>query len=154
VHASLTPFRTIPLVFYEGALNAAKLQEIFDEVIPKLCDAFDGHQFVLQHDRHPAYTAGSTQRYLQDETPASVIALSPTEFPANSPDFNLAERAMAITLTNIAKLTPRPKTKEEMRQALINTWNAWTEPELRALYDGLPEKLRQARANKGGNTTG
>jgi transposase len=152
VHASLTRHGTVPLVFFDAPMNSAKFEEVNEQLIPTLTAAYEGHEFRYAHDRAPWFTSNRTQRYFAEDTPSSVIAVSPTEFPPNSPDVNLAETAMANVLKKLAKRKPKPQTKEEVRAALIEEWGSYSADECGKLYDSMSARLRDIRAKKGGNT--
>jgi hypothetical protein len=154
IHATITSIKAIPLVFFEAPMNSAKFEAVNNELIPNICAAFEGHEFKYAHDRAPWFRSHRTQRYFQEETPASVNVVSPPEFPPNSPDINLAERAMANVLSRLSKRVPAPKTREEVRAALEQEWLSQTPQQLAKLYDSLPKVLNQIRAKKGGNTSG
>jgi hypothetical protein len=86
-----------------------------EELIPNLCETFEGHEFRYAHDRAPWFVSHKSQRYFQEETPSSVNVVSPPEFPPNSPDINLAERAMANVLKRLSKRVPTPKSKDDVK---------------------------------------
>jgi len=150
IHAGITRKQTLPLIFFDGPMNSEKFRQVNEEHIPRLCDAFEGHEFFYQHDRSPWFTSAATQRYFQEETPASVHVISPSEFPPNSPDLNLCENEMATVLKRVA--ARKPRSIEQMREFLAEKWLAVTPAELEALYDSMGDRLKQVRAKKGGNT--
>jgi transposase len=154
VHATITIIKTIPLVFFDAPMNSEKFIHVNEQLIPNLCETFEGHEFRYAHDRAPWFVSHKSQRYFQEETPSSVNVVSPPEFPPNSPDINLAERAMANVLKRLSKRVPTPKSKDDVKAALIEEWNKQTPHSLRSLYESLPKVLTQIRARKGGNSSG
>lgn len=150
VHASLTIHGPLPLITYDGSMNSEKFREVNDELIPLLTDMFDGAEFCYQHDQAPWFTSGATQTYFEQETPSSVHVVSPTEFPPNSPDINLAETAMAIVLGRV--FDRKPKHKEELEAFLKEEWLKLSKEEIENMYRDLPAILKLIRKKKGGNT--
>jgi hypothetical protein len=151
VHASMTRMRTIKLIEIEGTnMNTDKFRIVNEELIPLLCDAFEGHEFMYQHDQAPWFTSKETQRYFEQDTPSSVHVVTPLEFLPNSPDINLCESLMATVLRRV--FDKRPKTFDEMRRLLFEEWLAVTPEELARCYDSLPGILKTIRKKKGGNT--
>lgn len=51
-----------------------------------------GHEYVLLHDLAPAFTATSTQEYLEQHVPTF---FSKHEYPGNSPDINAIENVQS-----------------------------------------------------------
>lgn len=57
---------------------------------------------------------------------------------------------MAIVLRRVA--TKRPRSIEMMAQMLQAEWLAFPREQLERMYDSMPERLKQIRKKKGGNT--
>jgi hypothetical protein len=153
VHAAITRYGAVPLEKFDAPMNTEKFTKLTDEkVLPALINKFGGHQFKFQHDRAPWFTSREARRFFAEDTPASVEVVSPEQFPPNSPDFNLAENAMAIALSRVRARRPAPKTIDETFDALQEEWCGLSEADCRAMWDSMTERLRQCRAKKGGHT--
>ena len=127
-------------------MNSEKFIHVNEELILNLCETFEGHEFRYAHDRAPWFVSHKSQRYFQEETPSSVNVVSPPEFPPNSPDINLAERAMANVLKS--KRVPTPKSKDDVKAPLIEEWNKQTPHALRSLYESLPKVLNTSQKRR------
>lgn len=151
VHASLTIHGPVPLITVDGSsMNSVKFQRVNEQLLPELTRIYQGFEFRYAHDQAAWFTSGSTQTWFQTETPASMHVVSPTEFPPNSPDINLAETAMAIALGRV--FDRKPRSFDEMEAAVKAEWLALTREEIEKMYADLPGILAQIRRKKGGNT--
>lgn len=156
VFAAVCRNRTLPLIFFNGHLNADRYQaEILPELVKNLKAEFGDEEFVLQHDGAPWHTAGSTQAWLQ-ANPDIPHFITPEEWPSNSPDLNLIENLMGTVLRRTAKKLfdrgrPHPG-REEFRAALVEEWDGVTQEEIEALYASMPDRLHAVRHAHGGHT--
>jgi hypothetical protein len=154
VHAAITRLGPVPLVQFEPPLNSDKFVQVNESnVIPALIAKFEGAQFRYAHDHASWFRSAKSQTYFGQETPECVEVVTPAEFPPLSPDFNLSENAMAIALKRLAARRPKPRSLEETFQTLQEEWMSLDEVDCAALWSSMPERLRECRAKKGGNTS-
>ena len=138
-----------PLPLFECPTNptADQFQRLLETVIPQL-NAKLGHEYIFLHDLSPAFTAHSTQSYLEENVPRF---FSKAEYPPNSPDINAIENVIGQVKEHVSK--KRPRNKRELEAAVREGWAlATTPPKVAKLYESMPDRIRAVVAVKGGNT--
>jgi len=73
-----------------------------------------------------------------------------TQWPPHSPDLNPIENVWGIMAQRMARRDMH--TKEELKAAIIEEWNAIDFALIRALYDSMPARYEQVIRLAGGNT--
>lgn len=127
--------------------NRRRVSEVAGDRHPKI-EALLGHEYVLLHDLSPAFTAKSTQEYLESAVPSF---FSKHEYPANSPDCNLVENVIGRVKALVSKARPRNNT--ELVNAVNEAWaKATTAERLEKLYGSMPDRMATIIKAKGGNT--
>jgi hypothetical protein len=145
--AVLTSKGALPLFECPTNPTAVAFQKVLEKVIPAI-NAKVGHEYVFLHDLSSAFTAHSTQEYLQDNVPAF---FSSAEYPPNSPDINVIENVIGQVKEHVGKT--RPRNRRELLRAVNEGWSFATTPEKIAhLYESLPKRIRAVIAAKGGKT--
>jgi transposase len=147
--AAITYNSVLPLEFFTGKLNAPKYQRILDSGLRNAAQVTGGHEYWLLHDKAPWHTAHSTQEYLQHSHYLDHF-FTPDEYPGNSPDLNVIENLMGTVSRRVKRRSPR--SKEQLRQYLLDEWSRVTPDELHSLYDSMETRLAEVRKKKGGNT--
>jgi hypothetical protein len=145
--AVVTSQGALPLFECTTNPTADEFQRLLEKVLPQIARLL-GHEYVLLHDRSPAWTAASTQDYLADHCPAF---FSKHDYPSNSPDCNLVENIIGHVKSLVNKARPRNKT--ELIRAVNEAWTTATTPDrLASLYESMPQRMAAITAAKGGNT--
>lgn len=73
-------------------------------------------------------------------------------WPASSPDMNVIEYVWKILKHRIQRRDPRPVTVSELKEEIFEEWEKFTEDEIAALAESMPERLKELRDAKGGHT--
>jgi hypothetical protein len=143
----LTSKGSLPLIEIQTNPTADQLQRALEVAIPAI-EQLLGHEYVLLHDLSSAFTAKSTQEYLQQHVPSF---FSKEEYPGNSPDINCIENVIGHTKRLVSDKRPRNTT--ELVAALNEAWYEATSPKhVEALYASMTERMEALVRAKGGNT--
>lgn len=145
--AVLTSQGPLPLVECPVNPTADQFQRVLETIVPQL-NAKLGHEYIFLHDLSPAFTATSTQQYLEENVPAF---FSRNEYPPNSPDINAIENVLGQVKEYVGKA--RPRNSVELLAAVREGWSRATTPEnVAALFGSMPARVRAVVAAKGGRT--
>lgn len=145
--AIITSKGALPLLPCPTNPTAVQLQQVLETAIP-LIEAKLGHEYVLLHDLSSAFTANSTQDYLQTHVPSF---FSKHEYPPNSPDINAVENLLADLKAYVHRVRPRNQT--ELCRALEDGWSEVAAQEkIDALYASMPARMAAVVSSQGGRT--
>jgi hypothetical protein len=105
-----------------------------------------GQSCILMEDGASAHRAGYTKAIREH------LGIPKLDHPASSPDLNPIENLWRLIKYRINKRNPRPTTKEAVKQAIIEEWNAITVEEIQSFVDDMPNRMEAVREAQGGHT--
>ncbi|VDP05368.1 unnamed protein product [Heligmosomoides polygyrus] len=140
-----------PLVFMEQnvKINAASYQQyvLRDVLEPWATSHFGETGFSLQQDWAPAHSAKSTIAVCEELFPGF---WSRDIWPSNSPDLNPMDYSVwSIMEQKIS--TTRYATVEQLKSALLRSWDEITAEQCATIISDFPKRLRKCIEAKGGN---
>ena len=103
-------------------------------------------QFVFQDDNAPAHRARTINTFLQNQ------GVQRLPWPAYSPDINPIENIWGEMTRRINAMDHLPSNIAELRQALLDVWDAIPLETLRACSESMPRRLQALRRGWGGPT--
>jgi transposase len=126
----------------EGTVNAAYYERILrGGLLPTVWTQFPGDDFIFQDDSAPCHRARSVKKFLQDNKVPTL------PWPGNSPDLNPIENLWAILKKKVNKKNPR--TKLELKEAIIKVWYHEMDGTLERLVDSMPDRCLKVLKAKG-----
>jgi DDE superfamily endonuclease len=78
------------------------------------------------------------------------IGWGPKTWPSNSPDLNPIENVWHIVKTDIRKMDPQPRTKQQLIEALLKAWKNLYMEKINKLCDSMPRRMRLVVQAEGG----
>lgn len=139
-----------PLVFVKPGVKINQQfyqEEILEKILkPWAKKHYSGRNWVFQQDSAPAHRAKKTIDWLKSQ---KIDFISPSEWPANSPDIN----PMDFSIWGILKakvLSTCHQSFDDLKSKLIKEWNNIPEEVLRAAVNDVPKRLRACIKEKGG----
>jgi len=78
------------------------------------------HNWILQQDGAPSYTAADTVNFLLKE---KINFIEPQSWPPNSPDLNPVDYAIWGALQQQVYLRRQFESVDQLKQALVTEWN-------------------------------
>lgn len=154
--AAITRDRTLPLRFFDGALNSTSYTQILDHFLTDLARVRNGVPCIFQHDKAPYHTSRDSQEFITNHPSVRSGVIRPLpDWPASSPDLNIIENLMAIVKREVevqlGELPEGTKRSEALyKHHLQLVWNAVPRKTLKGLYDSLPKRCTQCIQKKGG----
>ena len=130
------------LVFIDGIMDAARYCNILANNLISSAKELNMNEFIFQQDNDPKHTSKLAKSYFEENK----IKVMP--WPAQSPDMNPIENLWGIIKVRVAEL--QPKTKEELKHAIISTWNEMTPEITMKLVNSFSERaiaLYNAKGN-------
>jgi hypothetical protein len=130
----------------EGGMDAKLYQSILgDELFATLqWYELEKDDIIFQHDNDPKHTAKSTKEWLEDNN------IKVLGWPAQSPDLNPIEHLWNEVDRKLRKLPLRPRTQDELWDAVQEIWEG-IEPEFcQKLISSMPKRIEDVRKAKGG----
>ena len=105
------------------------------------------HDAILMEDGAPVHRSNAPKKWREDQ------GLTKLDWPANSPDLNPIENIWAILKDAVQhRHTPRPKTVDEMKEALQMEWEKIPGSSLSKLLSSMPARMQAGIKAKGGPT--
>jgi len=104
----------------------------------------DDHDWLWLHDRDPK----SQSRVAQDETER--LGIRSIDFPANSPDLNIAEQLINSLKDAVDKRNP--STVDGLKRCIREEWANLSHTTFENLVDSMPRRISDAIAARGGVT--
>ena len=127
-----------------GSLNAQNyINVLTTSLIPAANEAFGNGIWFFQQDNAPAHSAVVTQNFFAQNN------IQLIQWPAKSPDLNIIEHIWAFMKNKVERR--EPKTLQELRDFIHNSWNEITPQFIINLYSSIPQRL-QACIQRGGDT--
>jgi len=146
--AIITKYGGVPLIPCQTNPNAEEMQQLWETAIPMIDEKMAGEQWCLLHDNCPGHAAGPTQTFLEDRLHALIGS---DIYPGNSPDFNPAEKAIAMLKQRIALAGLR--TRAQLVAFMDAEWAKIATPDqCQRWLKALPAKLAKCIEKKGGET--
>ncbi len=114
-----------PLIAVEGFINGEKyLKQLVDTVKPEMdFSAALGRRLVFQQDNAKPHKTPQVLEYLAN------WGYEVIDWPPQSPDLSPIENIWNVMKMRMKALQPRPRTKANMRDAMMQIWDE-LEPEL------------------------
>lgn len=135
-----------PLVIVEGTVNQERYQNILrDNFLPWARATFQNN-YVLVQDNAPAHTARNTRAFLENED------VEVMDWPSRSPDLNPIEHIWDQIGVFLRDMDNPPTTVPQLRQAVLQAWDAVRPENLRKLVRSMPRRVRATAAARGANT--
>ena len=133
------------LLVIDGNLTA---QRYIDEVLSQeITPRFNVNvNDIFMHDNARPHAARITQDYLQ----ANNVQQLP--WAPYSPDMNPIEHLWDHLDRRVRARNPGPSTLPELRQALIEEWNAYPQRKINRLVLSMPRRVRALTRSRGGHT--
>ena len=133
------------LVVVDGNLTAQRyIDEILrNDVTPHFAN--NPNDIFMQDNARP-HAARLTQQYLQ------VNNVNTLPWPPYSPDMNPIEHLWDHLDRRIRKRQLPPATLAQMRQAIVEEWNAYPQHRINRLVMSMQRRLRSMIASRGGHT--
>ena len=74
------------------------------------------------------------------------------DWPSSFSDLNLIENIWSILKNWLQAREPRPQRIDEIKQAVMEEWNAITVEEIQKCVDSMPKRIQAVISNDGGHT--
>jgi len=97
-------------------------------------------------DNAPAHKAKITQEFKKKHRIHSL------DWPSCSPDLNPIENIWNVLKNRLQAREPRPLRIEEIKQAVVEEWNAISTEEMCKYVDSMPNRILDVYNNLGGHT--
>ena len=124
------------LSYIDGTLTAESYISLLEDarVFEQLNENYNENSFIFQQDGAPAHLAQMTLDKLVSRTTLLI------GWPPNSPDLSPIEQIWAIIKKRISSYETFPKTKEELRDAVLREWNNISQETIDTLVMSFEEK--------------
>jgi hypothetical protein len=147
--AVVTPDGPGPILCYEGNVTSTGYVAMLREVLPWLRNRY-GNNFVLQHDGAPPHEAEATTLFLREEQ-VNFMSSGRNGFqPPFSPDLAIVENCIGSVKQRVVKC--QSKTKEELKQHVLDLWSALSPELVKRCYASLPNRWAEVVLQGGGCT--
>ena len=113
------------------------------ELVPAANAAFGEANWFFQQDNAPAHKAIATKNFFEQNNVQLI------QWPAMSPDLNIIEHIWFFMKNKVERR--EPKTLQELRQFILNSWNEITPQYINNLYESITPRLNTCIA-RGGDT--
>lgn len=133
------------LYFVDGSMNADQYIQVMKEYLLPFKRLHRNRSMKFQQDNAPCHTAKLTAKFFRER---KVEYLT---WPANSPDLNLIETVWGWMKPMVSK--KKPKTKEELKTAILNAWDDIKQESIQKLYHDMGVRLAELKASRGGYTS-
>lgn len=134
------------IVFLEGRIDAKKYQETLKNHLLNNGAEIGGENWIYQQDNAPIHKAKVTIAWLKRQN----IRLLP--WPALSPDLNPIENLWGLLVRKVYRDGRQFRTKEELKKAIIASWNEIRDEELQKLVTSMPDRIFQVIRLNGAKT--
>lgn len=136
-----TELYLVPRGSITGERYIAEILE--DYVVPYA--PFIGDDFLLMHDNARPHVARVVGEYLEE------VNIPQMEWPPLSPDMNPIEHVWDALGRRIRRRVPAPMTLNELREALLEEWEAIPQHAISHLIEGMPRRMQAVIQARGGN---
>lgn len=134
------------LVILDANVNGAVYSGILEQNMLPWARRLFGDNFRFQDDNAPAHRARVVTTFLEEQ---DVTVLRQ---PALSPDLNPIEHLWDELGRAVRRRDPQPTNLHQLRQILVEEWNAIPQNRLAQLVDSMPRRLADVIAARGGYT--
>lgn len=134
-----------PLIAVEGTQNAKTYLELLkDVVLPELDEGRRlGYDLVYQQDNARCHKAPPVMAFLD------LWGYDVLEWPPQSPDLSPIEQIWNVLKMRMKALTPRPRTKATMRDAMLQLWDELEDTLRKELLSSFRRRCEEVLACNG-----
>lgn len=131
------------LAFVEGTMNSMKyINTLHGALLPVVDDMAVGEPY-FQQDNSSVHNSHLTATWLTRNLDWI------DDWPAHSPDLNIIENLWGFLSSRVYANFRQYRTTEELKKAILQAWNAITLDYIHALYDSLPERIKNVIKARG-----
>lgn len=139
--------RTELCIIDRGSMTAIRYRnEILGPIVRPFAGVI-GPDFILMQDNARPHTARVAIDYLEQE------GIDVMDWPARSPDLNPIEHVWDIIGRHVLGRHNPPTTVPQLRQALIEEWDAIPQNTIRRLIRSMPNRLEECLNARGAHTS-
>lgn len=131
------------LAFIEGRQNAEAYCETLHEYLLSFAYAHHDEDFRFQHDGASIHTAHLTRDWLAS------LNIDVLQWPSISPDLNPIENLWGILVRDVYRDLRQFQTKQELREAIVASWEAIATETLSKLHGSMPKRCLDVVARHG-----
>ena len=130
----------------DGNLDQYQYLQILEEKLLPFARLTFGHNFVYQDDNARPHRARTVVNFMETE------GIEHMEWPAVSPDMNPIENMWSEVTRTMDASANQPTNLAELRQAVIDAWQALPLQTLATLIDSMPRRVQALYDARGGHT--
>lgn len=128
------------ICFTQENIKSVNYQKILEE---HMLPIFEKESDIYQQDNAPAHTSKSTKKFFEDKDITVLL------WPANSPDLNIIENIWGIIVQNIYKEIKSFSTINELKNAILKSWELITMDTVNNLYNSFFDRIIKVHSNGG-----
>lgn len=135
------------LTHVDGNIDSRKYINILDEHLwPVLAQHFPNDDYIFMDDNAPVHRAHNVKTFKENNN------IHCTEWPAQSPDLNIIENIWLHLKRTIQPQSVNLTTREQLINAIRQTWENIPLQLVQSLYDTIPARLQEVIRMKGNLT--
>lgn len=134
------------ICFVDGRMNSAGYREVLKNHLLDVGHIMGGSNWILQQDNAPVHRSKVNINWFQSQK----IEVLP--WPSLSPDLNPIENLWGILVRRVYSNGKQFHTKEQLKTAILKSWEEITPNELRSLVNSMPDRLFEVIKLNGAKT--